>query len=149
MARIIDTLACRDSVRLFLFGAGEKEREQIGQWCAGHGNVVNMAAFKSGFATELPLMSHLDLMLSMDSANMHLAAIAGAPTLSIWGATHPFAGFTAWRQPKESMLGAEMECRPCSVFGDRPCRYGDYRCLRAISPDEVVRRIDIAIAQKK
>lgn len=149
MAKVIDTLAWQGGTRLFLFGAGEKERDQIEQWRAGLGNIINMAAVKAGFAAELALMSHLDLMLSMDSANMHLAAIAGAPTLSIWGATHPFAGFTAWRQPRESMLGADMECRPCSVFGDRPCRYGDYRCLRAITPDEVVRRINLAIAPKK
>ena len=43
--------------------------------------------------TELNLMSHLDVMLSMDSANMHLASLVNIPVVSVWGATHPYAGF--------------------------------------------------------
>jgi len=142
MAEVINILASRPDTKLFIFGAGEKERDQIDKWAGKRTNIVNMAAAKAGFAAELALMNNLDVMLSMDSANMHLAAIAGAPTISIWGATHPFAGFTAWRQGPETVIGADIKCRPCSVFGDKPCRYGDYRCMRSISPQNVAARIN-------
>ncbi len=142
MAEIIDILSSRPATKLFIFGAGEKERDQIDKWIGERPHIINMAAAKAGFAAELALMNNLDVMLSMDSANMHLAAIAGAPTISIWGATHPSAGFTAWRQGPETVIGADLKCRPCSVFGDKPCRYGDYRCMRSISPQSIAARIN-------
>ncbi|MDE6541614.1 MAG: glycosyl transferase family 1, partial [Muribaculaceae bacterium] len=76
----------------------------------------------------------LDCMLTMDSGNMHLAAIAGTPTLSIWGATHPYCGFAAWRQSDADTIQLPVPCRPCSVFGNRPCRRRDLMCLDAIRP---------------
>lgn len=39
---------------------------------------------KLNMRTELNLMSHLDVMLSMDSANMHLASLVNIPVVSIW-----------------------------------------------------------------
>ena len=39
------------------------------------------------------------------------------------------------------ILQADMECRPCSVFGNKPCRYGDYRCLYAVTPAMIAERV--------
>ncbi len=72
---------------------------------------------------------------------MHLAAIAGAPLLSIWGATHPFCGFRAWNQTDRTSLQLALPCRPCSVYGNRPCLRGDLACLRGLSPDDIAARI--------
>lgn len=80
-------------------------------------------------------------MLTMDSANMHMAAIAGAPTVSIWGATHPYCGFKGWRQTDDSTLQLPLSCRPCSVFGDKPCQNGDLLCLSGIRPEMVYDKI--------
>ena len=49
---------------------------------------------------ELALMSRLDLMIAMDSSNMHMAALAGTKVISIWGGTDPLTGFGAWMQPE-------------------------------------------------
>lgn len=66
-------------------------------------------------------MSRLDAMVSMDSANMHLASVVGTPVVSVWGATHPFAGFMGWGQPAENAIQVEdLSCRPCSVYGNTP-----------------------------
>ena len=88
---------------------------------------------------ELELMNRLDCMLSMDSANMHMASLTGTPVISIWGATHPYAGFMGWNQKEAVQL--EMDCRPCSVFGNKPCLRGDYACMYGIRPNEIVDRI--------
>ena len=90
---------------------------------------------------ELALMAKLDAMLTMDSGNMHLASLVGVPVISVWGATHPFAGFMGWNQKVENAVQIDLPCRPCSVYGNKPCRWGDYRCLNNIRPETIVRRI--------
>lgn len=84
--------------RLFLFGKGEREDEVFPQWCAKYPQCVHVAPCLESIRQELVLMSHLKVMLSMDSANMHLASLVATPVVSIWGATHPFAGFMGWNQ---------------------------------------------------
>lgn len=138
MKEVVDSLATLPDVRLFFFGAGEKENEQINNWCAPHANATSLAGRRLGFATELELLRRMDVMLSMDSANLHLATLAGAPTVTIWGATHPCFGFAGNNPDPARQLGVALECRPCSVFGNKPCRRGDLKCLRSISPQQVV-----------
>jgi ADP-heptose:LPS heptosyltransferase len=90
---------------------------------------------------ELALMSHLDVMVSMDSGNMHLASLVNTPVVSIWGATHPLAGFLGWNQSEKNVVQTDMPCRPCSVYGNKPCMRNDYACLNQITPESVVQRI--------
>ena len=78
----------------------------------------------------------------MDSANMHLAALVGAPTVSIWGATHPYCGFSAFGSEEANAVQLAIECRPCSIFGNKTCRRGDYLCLAGISPRTVADRVN-------
>ena len=105
-------------------------------------SVVNMAAARLGIAAELSLLSHCDVMLSMDSANMHLASLVGLRTVSVWGATHPYTGFLGWGQRTRDVVQLDMTCRPCSVFGDKPCMRGDYHCLAGITPKMIIDRIE-------
>ena len=91
---------------------------------------------------ELALMSYLAVMCSMDSANMHLASLAGTPVVSVWGATHPFAGFLGWKQSMDDAVQLDLPCRPCSVFGNKPCRRGDYACLHNITPEMIVGKVE-------
>lgn len=126
---------------IFLFGGGGEEQAILEGWAAKYPCVQSLAGKRYGFHAELALLNHLDVMLAMDSANMHLAAIAGAPTLSIWGATHPYCGFKGWRQRDDDTIQVPVPCRPCSVFGDKPCFRGDYICLTAIKPELVYSRM--------
>ena len=91
--------------------------------------------------TELILMSHLDVMLSMDSGNMHLASLVHTPVVSVWGATHPYAGFMGWNQNILHAVQIDLPCRPCSIYGNKPCMRGDYACLNNIEPEMIVERI--------
>ena len=89
----------------------------------------------------LALMSARDALFTMDAVNMHLASLVGTPVVSVWGATHPYAGFMGWNHQPENIIQLDLPCRPCSVYGNRPCRWGDYRCLNGISPEKIVERI--------
>ena len=103
---------------------------------------------KLNLEKEMLLISYLDVMLSMDSANMHLASLVQIPVVSIWGATHPYLGFYGFRQDIKNAIQTEIECRPCSIFGDIPCQRGDYACLNRIKEETVVEQIKTVLDQK-
>ena len=149
MEQIVAALASRDGYRLFLFGAGDSECATIARWCDSYGeNLVNMAELRLGIPVELALLRHCDLMLSMDSANMHLASLVSLRVVSIWGATHPYCGFMGWNQRREDTVQLDMVCRPCSVYGNKPCMRGDLHCLNGIPPTLVLGRIDSVLSER-
>lgn len=131
--------------RIFLFGGGKTEREKLGEWAAKFPQCCNVSGLLDGLKQELLLMSQLDVMVSMDSANMHLASLVDTPVVSIWGATHPYAGFMGWNQSADHAVQVDLSCRPCSVYGKKPCHRGDYACLNLISAEIVVETIVKAI----
>lgn len=129
MFEVARLLTRHPGVKLFLCGGRGYEAEMLQTWAARLPNTLSLAGKKYGFATEMALFNHLDLMVSMDSGNMHLAAISSAEVVSIWGATHPLAGFTPWQQDPANQIQLALPCRPCSTFGNKPCRFGNFKCL--------------------
>lgn len=100
---------------------------------------------------ELLVLQGLDVMISLDSANMHLADAAGIPVVSIWGGTHPDMGFKPVNQPEEYIVESEeyFACRPCSVYGRKDCVLKDrpFACLTTISPRQVANVVFKALKQ--
>ena len=137
--KLISLLSAR-GYRVCLFG-GPADTAILEEWQKKYNNVESLAA-KLSFREELDAIAHLSLMVCMDSANMHFASAVGTPVVSIWGATHPDFGFYGFRQDRTNALCANLPCQPCSAFGQRPCRYGDYRCLQAIRPEQVLNHIE-------
>ena len=133
------------NAHLFLFGGGKKERECFSQWCEEMPRCRDASALLHGLHEELILMSHLDVMVSMDSANQHLASLVGTPVVSVWGATHPYTGFLGWGQTIDNVVQVDLPCRPCSIYGNKPCARGDWACLKAITPEMVVERVEYVL----
>ena len=128
-------------VKIFLFGGGDEELAIMRRWAEKYDNVKLAADECHGLKEELELMKKLDVMVSMDSANMHLASLVGTRVVSIWGATHPYAGFLGWGQKMDDCVQRDdLKCRPCSIYGNKPCMRGDMACMQ-IDPKEIVRRI--------
>lgn len=143
MEQVIDGLTHKHpSCRIFLFGGGDQEQALIGGLTERHTNCVSVPALLHGLSEELVLMSHLDIMVSMDSANMHLASLAGTPVVSIWGATHPYAGFMGWRQSMDHAVQLDMPCRPCSIFGNKKCLRGDHACMTTLDPQLIINKVE-------
>ena len=140
MEEVIRTLCVEKNTTIFLFGGGEDEKQQIATLCSNYPN-VRAAHSQHGLAGELALMGQLDVMLSMDSANMHLASLVGTKVVSVWGGTHPFAGFLGWGQKAEDCVQQDLPCRPCSVYGNKPCWRGDYACMNGIQPKQIVEKL--------
>lgn len=141
MEEVIAALSEDEGFHILLFGGGKKEVAQLLSWEQKYSGVESVAG-KFSLDRELEIMKSLDIMVSMDSANMHLASFAGTTVLSVWGATHPYAGFYGWRQKEENAMQYDLSCRPCSVFGNKECFRGDYACLMNIKPSEVLERIN-------
>lgn len=144
MVKVIEHLSKDNQV--FLFGGGENEIIILEDLSKKHQNVISVAG-KLSFEEELNLISNLNTMLSMDSGNAHLAAIFGIKVLTIWGVTHPFAGFTPFNQPDSNMLLADREkypLIPTSVYGNTyPENYED--CAGSISVEKIVEKVESTI----
>ncbi len=133
-------------VRLFFFGAGNQEKKVIDGWCELYPRCVNASAQAAGLFQELIIMSHLDVMVSMDSANMHFASLVNTPVVSVWGATHPYAGFMGWGQTLDNAVQKELECRPCSIYGNKPCHRRDMACMNTIEPQDIIYKVEKLIS---
>lgn len=142
MEQVIKALNERENTTVFLFGGGKDENAQIEGLCTKYKN-VQPAKSQHGLKGELALMGQLDVMLSMDSANMHLASLVGTKVVSVWGGTHPYAGFLGWYQKPEDCVQLDLPCRPCSVYGNKPCLRSDYACLRGIKPEQIIETLNL------
>jgi len=140
---LIQLLLDHTSVEIWILGGGHEERTQVQSWGFPEDRVINTIG-QYTLEDEIGWIHSLDLVLANDSSNLHLAALAGIPTLSIWGATHPDVGFGPWPKQKAHIIQIsvdELACRPCSVFGNKPCFRGDYACLHQISAESVLHKI--------
>jgi len=142
MEQVIAHYAGREDTTVFLFGGGASEKMVLEAWSEKYSRAVSVAG-KLDLSAELILMSHLDVMLSMDSANMHLASLTATPVVSVWGATHPFAGFYGYNQSPANAVQVELCCRPCSVYGNKPCYRKDTGCMTQITPQMVIDAITL------
>lgn len=145
MELLVSMLSEKENCRILLFGSA-KEASQLQPWEERYHNVESLAG-KHSFAEELRYISSLHVMVSMDSANMHFASCLGIPVVSIWGATHPSRGFYGWRQNPDWAVQSDMSCRPCSKYGNKPCKHGNYPCLAQITPEQVLEKIDAILGR--
>jgi ADP-heptose:LPS heptosyltransferase len=135
----------KDGYEIFLFGAGANEEAVINDWRTKLHRVIG-DNISMTIADELTLMSSLDLMVTMDSANMHLASLANVPVVSIWGATHPYAGFYGYNQDLQNAIQKDLSCRPCSVYGNKTCWRGDHACMNQINLNNIIAKIEKLIS---
>ena len=150
MQEVIDALAHHQEHTVLLFGGGQNEKEQLDNLKGDKNNVINMAG-KVPFSTELDLISNLDVMLSMDSGNGHIAAMLGVPVVTLWGATHPYAGFLPFNQTLDNALVSDRNQfpqLPTSVYGNKKVA-GYENAMRTILPEQVVARITEILKEKK
>ncbi len=113
---------------VLIFGGGRAEAEIAESWQKESKNIISVIG-KFSMPDELALIDNCKAIITMDSANMHLASLTSTQIISIWGATHPFAGFTAFGKTNNIYIQKQLPCRPCSVFGNKECYKNTYECL--------------------
>ncbi len=140
MKEVIKTLS--KNYKVVLFGGGVKEAQILNDIENKYNNVVSVAN-KLALDEELDIISNLDVMLSMDSGNGHLAAMLGVKVVTIWGVTHPFAGFAPFNQPKDYALLAnrnKFPKIPTSIYGNKYPE-GYEHASGSIKPETIVNKI--------
>ncbi|WP_291130571.1 glycosyltransferase family 9 protein [Flavobacterium sp. UBA7682] len=147
MQKVVNELATNQNYKIFLFGGGKKETDQLNILATAKENVIVVAG-KLSFEQELQLISNLNLMLSMDSGNAHIAAMLGVNVITLWGATHPYAGFKPFNQPMENCLVSDREeypLLPTSVYGNKKV-VGYEDVMRTISVQKIISSIQSHLA---
>ena len=142
MQEVIDQLALDTTHTILLFGGGTKEIEILDSLAFNRKSVINMAG-QLKLQQELQLISNLDVMLSMDSGNAHIAAMLGIKVITLWGATHPYAGFSPFNQPITNALVSDKNLfpkLPTSVYGNVKVE-GYTEVMRTILPETIVRLV--------
>ena len=141
MQEVISELA-KENHKLFLFGGGQKEIEKLNHLKGNFENVIVVAG-KIKLPEELDLISNLDIMLSMDSGNAHIAAMLGVKVVTLWGVTHPYAGFKPFNQPFENCITSDREkypLLPTSIYGNKKVE-GYEDVMRSIKPSVIIEKI--------
>ncbi|MDW5289017.1 glycosyltransferase family 9 protein [Formosa sp. PL04] len=141
---VIETLS--KSYKVFLFGGGAKEVDVLNGFQFKYKNVINLAG-QLNLNEELDIISNLDVMLSMDSGNGHLAAMLGKKVITIWGVTHPFAGFAPFNQPDDYTLTADRSKFPgipTSIYGNT-FPEGYEKAAGTITPETIIEKIKSVI----
>ncbi|WP_422858229.1 glycosyltransferase family 9 protein [Flagellimonas sp. S174] len=142
MKEVINELDNTDKYKILLFGGGENEANQLEELSSKFSSTLNLAG-KLSLEEELAIISNLDVMVSMDSGNAHLAANFGIPIITLWGVTHPYAGFYPFNQPMDNALLSNREKYPgipTSVYGNKVPE-GYEKVMETISPQSVNNKI--------
>lgn len=140
MKQVVEELS-KQPVKIMFFGGGKEEINQLENIAVLFPNTINLAG-KLSFEEELSVISQLDLMISMDSGNGHLAAMFGVETLTVWGVTHPFAGFVPYNQPEKNQILPDLNkypLLPCSVFGKTVFK-GYEKVMESIHPSNIIEK---------
>lgn len=127
---------------VLLFGGGKKEEAKLEILSKKFKSVINISG-KLSMNQELDVISNLDLMLSMDSGNGHIAAMLGVKVITIWGVTHPFTGFIPFNQSLDSCLTVsktKFPKIPTSAYGNKyPKNYE--AVISSILPTEITDKV--------
>ena len=149
MQKVINELAHDSTNKILLFGGGKEEIQKLNEFKNNYENVIVVAG-KLNFKAELQLISNLNVMLSMDSGNAHIAAMLGVNVITLWGATHPYLGFKPFNQPMENCLVSDRTkypLLPTSVYGNKIVE-GYEETMRTILPQKVVNKVQEILTAK-
>ncbi|MCK0178762.1 glycosyltransferase family 9 protein [Flavobacteriaceae bacterium S0862] len=144
MQEVIKTLS--QSNTILLFGGGQNEIKMLDNIATSQTNTINLAG-KLTLDEELDIISNLDLMISMDSGNAHIAAMLGIEVITLWGVTHPYAGFYPFNQNPENALIADREqfpLIPTSIYGNK-FPEGYHEAINSITPQQVILKANIIL----
>ncbi len=142
MREVIRQFDNTDKYKIILFGGGDTEKAKLEEISTAYPNTLNLAG-KLSLEEELKVISNLDIMISMDSGNAHLAANFAIPVVTLWGVTHPYAGFYPFNQPPDNALLSDREkypLIPTSVYGNKVPK-GYEHVMESILPDTVYSKV--------
>lgn len=107
---------------------------------AGHRG-VNLVG-QADLLTFMALVDHAQVVISNDSAPMHIAVARDVPVVAIFCATTPSLGYGPYTNNAIVVEKKELSCRPCGRHGSHLCPLGTDACMRQVSVADVLAGID-------
>ncbi len=105
---------------------------------AAHGPRVVNAAGRLSLLASAALLRRARVMVTNDSAPLHLASAMNTPTIAMFGPTIPAFGFGPLAERRRVVEEFSLACRPCDAHGPQRCPLGHWQCMRNISAERVV-----------
>ena len=134
-------LAARLSGPVVVVGGGE-DRALGDSIVAASGGRAQNAAGELSLRGSAALIARARLLVTNDSAPLHLATAAGTPIVAVFGPTLPSFGFGP-RGPRDRIVEHDhLSCRPCSAHGPQVCPLGHHRCMKELGVELVVRAVE-------
>lgn len=108
--------------------------------CTSVPGAINAAGMLSLLGSA-ELIRRCNLVVSNDSAPLHMASAVDTPTIAIFGPTVPAFGFGPLAKDSATIGLDALPCRPCDRHGPRTCPLGHWKCMREISPSDVAAKV--------
>jgi heptosyltransferase-2 len=139
-------LSSRDRFDIAIVGGPEdasqgEEIRRTAEDGGGRRTVVNACGTLT-LRQSAALIARAAVLVTNDSAPLHLATAMGTPIVAIFGPTLPSFGFGPIAAGDVALGVDALPCRPCSHHGPPRCPLGHHRCMRDIGPEVVVAAIE-------
>tara|TARA_A100000164_G_C21677667_1_gene662784 strand:- start:187 stop:801 length:615 start_codon:yes stop_codon:yes gene_type:complete len=131
------------SCQILIFGAPGDEEKKIKKISEKKTNTYIISSNYS-LNDQMAVISNLDVMISMDSANGHIASLFGINVITIWGATHPFAGYKPFNQPEKNSIMPDLKKfpkTPVTIYGS-DCPKDYVNAINSIRPEIIFKRLN-------
>ncbi len=142
-AQVADLLIEESHARIVLLGSKEDE-ELCSQISDSMKTKPIIAAGEMSILQSVVLISKCRVIISNDSAPVHMAVAMRIPVVEIYGSTVPEFGFAAYGE-KNIILEKPLYCRPCGIHGKNRCPEKHFRCMREITAQEVFEAVKSVI----
>ncbi len=130
------------SYQILIFGAPGAEEKKIKKISQEKTYIYTISSNYS-LSEQMAVISNLDVMISMDSANGHVASLFGVNVITIWGATHPFTGYSPFNQPHKNSIipdSKRFPKVPVTVYGSK-CPKDYENAINSIRPEIIFKRV--------
>lgn len=124
----------KDNMQVVLTGS-QSEHGLCQKVAEATSTAINLAGQTNLFETSM-LLRKGRAIVTNDSGAMHIAAVAGLPTVAVFGPTTLELGFRPW-QHRAVVVQNDLNCRPCGLHGHKKCPIGTHACMKNIKTDEV------------
>ena len=96
------------------------------------------------------LLRRANVLVTNDSAPLHLASAMNTPTVALFGPTVPAFGFGSLAAHQAIVEQTALACRPCGAHGPQRCPLGHWKCMRDTTPELVVAGVrDVVFEQQR
>ncbi len=132
VARRLTESSCRV---LLIGGKGDVSAGQEIEKLAGV-PITNLIGLVS-LSTSAAVIERCGVLVSNDSAPLHMASAVGTPSVAVFCATVPQFGYGPWQVPHRIVQVDGISCRPCGRHGGQTCPTGTDACRLQIAPEQV------------